>query len=310
MTKALKGLRINVPLAPHTTFNIGGSARYFFSAKTTEDIKKALQFAKQERIPFFILGAGSKLLVSDRGFFGLVIKLENKGFEIQRTQVRAESGVMVQDMVEATIQAGLKGWEWAGGLPGTIGGAIHGNAGAFRGEVKDSVVSVECMDEGGNEQTLSNKDCRFGYRDSVFKQKNLIVVSAVFSLSQEDSVQLRTVAEDHIRYRKDRHPLHFPNAGSIFKNCELEKFPREFLEFVKPVVKVDPFPVVPIAFLISEAGLKGMQQGDAEISTMHPNFIINKGHATFHEVLLLMQKVKNELKKKYKIELEEEIQRV
>ncbi|MBI2113302.1 MAG: hypothetical protein HYT50_01870, partial [Candidatus Wildermuthbacteria bacterium] len=162
----------------------------------------------------------------------------------------------------------------------------------------------------GNIQELSNEECKFGYRNSVFKEKNLIVLSAVLALAQGNSEELRSIAQDREKYRRDRHPLHLPNAGSVFKNCELEKFPQEFLEFVKPVVKTDPFPVVPIAFLISEAGLKGVRQGGAEISAMHPNFIVNNGHATAQDVISLMQKVKDELKKRYHIALEEELQHV
>lgn len=304
----LMGLEKDVALAPLTTFKIGGKARYFFLAKTKKDIQEALRYATEERLPVFVLGGGSNLLISDQGFSGLVIQMGNKVYEAKENKVYVEAGVMMSDLVKVTTDLGFKGLEWAGGLPGTVGGAIRGNAGAFGGEIKDSVVSVECIDEKGDAKILSNAECNFSYRSSIFKQRNWIVISAVLEFSHGNAQDLIKIAELRIAYRKERHPLELPNAGSVFKNCDLATFPKEFSEFVKPAVKIDPFPVVPTAFLIANANLKGTRCGNAQVSEKHPNFIVNMGGATAEDVLQLIEKVKKAIKEKFFVDLETEIQ--
>lgn len=306
----LPGVRKNVPLAPLTTFRIGGKARYFFVGETVHDILRAAQVAKELKVPFFVLGGGSNLLVSDKGFNGLVLKIQNERYEIRNTVLYADAGVDFPLLVKETGKRGLAGLEWAGGLPGSIGGAIRGNAGAFGGEIKDSVLFVACIDGKGNVRKLRNKECNFSYRSSLFKEKQWIVLSAAFQLRKGDKKTIQGIARDHILYRKERHPLEFPNAGSIFKNCDFKKIPRKLHDFVKPALKVDPFPVVPTAFLIAQAGLKGLRQGNAQVSEKHPNFIVNLGRAKASEVLLLIQKVKHHIKKRFQVALEQEIEYV
>ncbi|MBI2641993.1 MAG: UDP-N-acetylmuramate dehydrogenase [Candidatus Wildermuthbacteria bacterium] len=301
-------LQNNVLLAPKTTFKIGGRARYFVAAKTKEDVLSALLHAKKLNIPFFVLGLGSNLLVSDKGFKGLVLKMENRKLSIAKRTAYAEAGVPLPRLVRETTKRGLAGLEWAGGLPGTVGGAVRGNAGAFGGETKDNVVYVECIDEKGRIRKLSRKECQFSYRSSIFKKKNWIVLGTAFSFKKGNAKELRSIAQNHIQYRKDRNPLEFPNAGSIFKNCDLKEVPKKLHDFVKPAVKIDPFPVVPTAFLISSAGLKGLRVGKAEVSRKHPNFLINIGNAKAKDVKGLIAKVKHAIKKKFGIDLEEEVQ--
>lgn len=185
---------------------------------------------------------------------------------------------------------------------------MRGNAGAFGGEVKDSLISVECVDEKGQMRKLSNRECQFSYRSSLFKRKKWIVLSAVFQLKKGNKKLIQEVAQDHIQYRKERHPLEFPNAGSIFKNCDLKLIPLKLQDFVKPAVKVDPFPVVPTAFLIAQAGLKGLSQRDAQVSEKHPNYMVNLGRARSKDVRLLIRKVKRVIKKRFFVNLEEEIE--
>ncbi|TSC56049.1 MAG: UDP-N-acetylenolpyruvoylglucosamine reductase [Parcubacteria group bacterium Greene0714_21] len=308
LEKLLPGVCKDVPLAPHTTFQIGGKARYFFVAKSSRDILKAAGAAKKLRISFFILGEGSNVLISDQGFNGLVIKILNTKYQILNTRLYAEAGVSFPAIVLAAGKKGLAGLEWAGGLPGTVGGAVRGNAGAFGGEVKDSLVSVECVDEKGGIRKLSNKECQFSYRSSIFKHKKWIVLSAVFQLKKGNKKLIEEAAQDHIRYRKERHPLEFPNAGSIFKNCDLKLIPLKLQDFVKPAVKVDPFPVVPTAFLVHQAGLKGLRQGGAQVSEKHPNYMVNLGGARAKDVRTLIEKVKRAIKKRFSVNLEEEIE--
>jgi UDP-N-acetylmuramate dehydrogenase len=306
--KALPGLQEYVPLASHTTFRIGGPARYFFVAKTSEDLVQAVQVATQQGIPYFILAGGSNVLISDRGFNGLVIVAQNTNYKIQDTKVWAEAGVDVATIVLKTGEKGLAGLEWAGGLPGTIGGAVRGNAGAFGGEIKDSLIEAKGVDQKGVVQKFSHRDCKFSYRSSLFKEQKLLVLSATFQLTKGDTAKVQQVAQEHINYRKEKHPLEYPNAGSIFKNCDVKNIPASLQSLVASVVKTDPFPVVPTAFLIAEAGLQGLRVGNAQVSEKHPNYIVNLGAASAHDVLELIQKVKQAVQKKFSVELEQEIQ--
>ena len=302
----------NVPLKDYTTFNIGGPAKYFFIAKTKEDIQEGVKKAKELNLPVFILGDGSNLLVSDKGFSGFVIKIENCELKIENSLAYAEAGVEFPTIVKETTERGLAGLEWAGGLPGTVGGAVRGNAGAFGGEVKDSIKEVQAIDSNGNIKTFTREECEFAYRSSIFKKKGWIVLSAIFQLKQGHKEAIQAVAKDHIKYREERHPLEYPNAGSIFKNCDLKLFSEELQKQFEDadIVKVDPFPVVPTAYLIAKAKLQGLQVGDAQVSERHPNYIVNRGQATSKDVLGLIEKVKQAVKEKFFIDLEVEVQYV
>ncbi len=306
----LSGVRENVSLAPYTTFKIGGKVRYFFVAKTKDDIIEAVRAARKMHTPFFILGGGSNLLVSDKGFRGLVIKIQNTKYKIQNTKLYAEAGVPMTTLVRETTKRGLAGLEWAGGLPGSLGGAVRGNAGAFGGETKDCIAQVECIDEKGRLRKLSKKLCRFSYRSSIFKEKKWIVLSAVLHFTKEDPKILTKTVKFHIQYRKDRHPMEFPNAGSIFKNCDLKKIPPFVQKFAKEAIKTDPFKVVPTAFLIAKAELKGVGHGGAQISEKHPNYIVNKKQARAKDVQFLIKKIKNVIRKRFSVKLEEEIEKL
>ena len=308
--KLLPRVLANVPLAPYTTFKIGGKAAYFFTARTAKDIIQAVGIAKELRIPFFILGGGSNLVVSDKGFHGLVIKIQNTKYKIRDTRVFAEAGVSMATLVRETGKKGLSGFEWAGGLPGSVGGAIRGNAGAFKGEIKDSILWVIALDAKGKERLFSKRECKFSYRSSLFKEKGLVILSAAFVLKKGSKLTIQAVAADHVTYRKERHPLEHPNAGSVFKNCNLKKFSLAWRKKVKLGVKVDPFPVVPTAYLNDQAGLKGMRQNNIQISIKHPNYMVNLGRGKAKDVILLVQKVKKIIKKKFGVELEQEIEYV
>lgn len=306
----LHGVRTGIPLAPYTSFRIGGKASYFFIANTKEAVQKAICACRNLGMPYFILGGGTNVLVADKGYSGLIILMRLRRCEIRKNRLYAEAGMLMSTIVRKTGLEGLSGLEWAGGLPGTVGGAIRGNAGAFGGETKDSIVAVEVLYPRGVVRKYSKKECEFGYRTSLFKKKNLIVLSATFSLKRGNKKHIQEIAKSHIRYRKERHPLEYPNAGSIFQNCDLKNIPSRLKSKVQHVVKTDPFPVVPTAYLIAEAGLKGMRKGKAEISSKHPNYIVNRGRANAKEVLLLTKKAKQKVKRKFFVELHEEIQYV
>lgn len=250
----------NVSLKKYTTFQIGGPARYFFAAKNKASLIKAIQKAKKENLPFFILGNGSNLLVSDKGYKGLVIK----------------TGKPLASYVS-------KGLEWAVGIPGTIEGAVYGNAGAFGQSMQTAVKSVEVFDLKDEKiKILSNKNCQFGYRDSVFKKNhNLIILSVKIKTRKSDLNKIK----EYLIYRKNNQPLSLPSAGSIFKNA----------------------PGFSAGELIEKCGLKGKKIGGAQISDIHANFIVNLGAAKAKDVLSLIKLMKKTVNKKFKIKLEEEI---
>jgi len=305
----LPGLQKNVSLKNYTTFKIGGPAKYFLIAKKREDLVGAIKIGKQFKLPIFVLGGGSNLLVSDKGFNGLVIKIELTGLFLKsKNIIESEGGVMMRDLVSMAIKSGLAGLEWAGGLPGTFGGAIRGNAGAFGGEMKDSVAFVETLDSKLNFKKLSLKQCQFLYRSSVFKKKNWMVVSATVKLKNGDKKALLKIANSRIKYRQEKHPLEFPNAGSVFKNVPVKKLAKKFQIEFNDRIKQDPFPIVPTAWFIIGAGLTGKKIGRAQISKKHSNYIVNLGGAKAHDVVSLIEFVKKTVKKKYGVLLEQEVQ--
>lgn len=312
--KALPALKRNIMLSKHTTFNIGGPAKYFLVTEKAAEISKALTIAKKHGVPFFILGGGSNVLAADKGFGGLVVKIKSGANAITlkkhkgRHLVTAAAGVDMKDLVKFSANNGLSGLQWAGGLPGTFGGAIRGNAGAFGGETKDSIVSVQILDEQLRPRVLSNRDCNFSYRSSIIKEKNWIVLAATVQLQPGNKQEIWKVAKANMQYRKDRHPLDLPNAGSIFKNADFAAFAAHWKKNLQDVVKKDPFEVVPVAYLFSQMGLKGRTVGGAMVSQKHPNFIVNSTNAKAQDVLDIIEMNKKDVKKAYGIDLEQEVQ--
>jgi len=287
--RELPGVLKNVKLAPYTTFKIGGPAEYFFEAKTKEDLIKAIKTAKKFKTPFFILAGGSNTLVSDKGYRGLVIKNQNSEFQILGSRIVTEAGVKLSKLVTESLSHGLSGFEWTAGIPGTIGGAIRGNAGAFGKSMTDVVEKVELLEINSELRIKSyeSKDCCFGYRSSIFKEKNnLIVLSAEVRLKTDDKEKIKESIERYLNYRKEKHPLEFPSVGSVFENPEGYS----------------------AAKLIEECGLKGKKIGQAQISEKHANFIINLSQAKAKDVCRLIDLAKKKVKEKFKIELKEEIQ--
>lgn len=304
----------NIPLKKHSNYKIGGPVDYFFELKSKEELIEALKEwdkIRSDNPEIFILGKGTNVLFSDEGYRGLVLKDEINFIKRDGEVVICGSGVLVSDLLDFCTQNSLSGMEWAGGLPGTIGGAIRGNAGAFGGETKDSVYEVESL----NLNTLKikvrkNEECKFGYRQSVFKNgegKKEIILLAKFKLKKGNQEEIKNKTQEKIDYRIDRHPLDLPNIGSTFKNIPIEKVPKKVLDQFKDKIKQDPFPVLPVAKLLAEAGLKGEKVGGAMISPKHPNFIVNFNNAKAENVKALIEIAKKQVKEKYNIDLEEEI---
>jgi len=304
----------NINLAEYSNYRIGGPAAYFFEAKNVDEVKSAVKLAKDDELPIFILGGGTNLLINDKGFNGLVLKPNLNFLELTNAgTIKAGAGVLMTDLLNFIIEKELSGLEWAGGLPGTLGGAIRGNAGAFGGEMRDAVAEVESLDtKTGKEITRNSAECYFGYRSSIFKEKNNkeIILAATLKLKKGDPKKIKSAVQEKIDYRLLHQPLDHPNIGSIFKNVDLNKIPQALRPRFVSVIKNDPFPVVPAAYLIKEAGLAGVSHGGAMISPKHPNFIVNVLESTALDVKTLVNLTKKTVKKKFKINLEEEITEV
>jgi len=276
----------NVLLKNYTTFKIGGRAKYFFVAKTKSSLVKALQEAKRLDLPFFILAGGSNLLISDKEYQGLVIQVKNQTLKVKNNKIYAEAGVALGKLVNSAFKNSLTGLEWAAGIPGTVGGAVFGNAGAFNGAMKDVVREVEVFDMKKNKiRKLKNKDCKFGYRSSFFKKNpHLIVLACQLQLKASNKQEIKEKMQEYLDYRDERHPKE-PSAGSIFKN------PKN----------------ISARELIDKSGLKGRRIGGAEISKVHSNFIVNLDGAKSQDVLKLIDLVKRTVDKKFGIKLKKEI---
>ncbi len=301
-----------VKLSQFSSYKIGGPARFFYAPKTAAELIHGVERAKNEKLPIFVLGGGTNLLISDAGFMGLVLKPNLTRMKTESPAIVADAGVSMSDLLDFAAGKGLSGLEWAGGLPGTLGGAIRGNAGAFGGEIKDSVAEVASLDISGRESKIMKRDnaeCKFGYRSSIFKNRNgkEIVLSAVLNLHKGDKRQIRDSIDEKINYRKAKHPMEYPNVGSIFKNTDAKFVDAKLLKAWKAVLKTDPFPVIPTAHIISEAGLKGVSFGGAMISPKHPNFIVNALGATAEDVKALIGLVKKTVRQKFGLQLEEEV---
>ncbi len=300
-------LEQQIGLAQFSTFKIGGPARSFLVVKTIPELVEGFKLAKKKGLKVFILGGGSNILFPDAGFDGLVIKLEISDCNVDKTRLICGAGTSLQQAVDLSIKHGLAGLEWAGGLPGSVGGAVRGNAGAFGGETKDTLERVESVDSSGLVHTRTKSECQFDYRESIFKHNGEALTRVVFHLQSGEPTSLRAIADNHITYRRQRHPLEFGNAGSIFKNTPVEQLSPELRQIWQAKIKTDPFPVVPTAVIIAAAGLAGKRVGEAQVSTKHTNYIVNLGQARQRDVLGLIEIVKKIVYQKFKIKLEEEI---
>jgi len=328
INRFLPGVQKNILLKNYTTFKIGGKAKYFFVAKTKKDLILAITVAKKLKIPFFILGGGSNLLASDQGYKGLIIKFQIPKSKIQIKSKRSptgrqgggrvgvqnpkiyiEAGAMLGELVNATAKAGLSGLEWIAGIPGTVGGAIYGNAGAFQKSMKDIIEKVEVFDT--EELRIKNyelSDCQFDYRNSIFKRnKNLIILSAKIKLKKGKKKEIQKKIKEYLNYKKEKQPLNYPSAGSVFKNFTQYRNkisgagPKELKRFKK-------MGAIPAAWLIDKCGLKGKKIGEAQISKIHANFIVNRNRAKAKDVKKLINLMKKKVKQKFGLVLKEEIE--
>jgi UDP-N-acetylmuramate dehydrogenase len=279
-------VRSNEPLGRHTTFKIGGPADLFCQAETEAELIQAVNLSRERGVPFFVLGGGSNVLISDEGFRGIVIKMENGKWKMENGKIVAGAGAPLARLVEEAASHSLSGFEFCVGIPGTIGGAVAGNAGVKEKAIGDLVEKVKVLNEEGEAEYLNQDDCQFEYRASRFQKEEKVIIEVVLKLTKKSEPAIREEMVRFLEARKDQ-PKE-PSAGSIFKN--------------------PPPPAGGAGELIDQAGLKGEIIGQAQISEEHANWIVNLGGASCQDVLELLSLAKSQVRAKFNLELEEEIQ--
>lgn len=278
----------NEPMSKYTSFKIGGPAEYLIKIQTIEDLRAILKFSKEKNIKLTIIGNGSNILVADKGIKGIVIKIEISTFKINSKTIclTVGSGVKLGMIAQKCLKQEIAGFEFASGIPGTIGGAIRMNAGAHGKEMKDIVKTVTYMDKDGKIHTIQNTDAKFAYRKSLFAEKDYIILETEIQLEKGKKEEIQNKMTEYSTYRKEKQPIEYPSAGSTFKRGE---------DFIT-------------AKLIDDCGLKGYQIGGAQISEKHAGFIINKGNATAEDVIKLIEYTKEQIYNKFGKKIETEIE--
>ena len=289
----------NEPMKKYTTFKVGGPAECLIKIENINELKEILKFTNENNIKLTVLGNGSNVLILDKGISGitLIIKIENTEFEEteenlnskligQKTKIKLGAGEKIAKVGMVFFKESLTGFEEIAGIPGTIGGAVRMNAGANGREMKDIIKTVKCLDYQGNEKVFTNEEMEFGYRTSILKKEKYIVTEVEIELEKGNQEEIKEKMDMYKEKRKNSQPLEYPSAGSTFKRG------KDFIT----------------AKLIDEAGLKGTHVGDAEVSTKHGGFIINKGNAKAKDILELVEIVKKEVYKKYQKQIELEVE--
>ena len=285
-----QNVKIEEPMSKHTTFRIGGPAQFFVTPQNMEELGQVVLLCQAEKVPFFVMGHGSNLLISDKGMRCVVIQLYNNfaNYKIDGERVYAMAGAMLSKLGAATKEAKLTGFEFAAGIPGTLGGAVMMNAGAYGGEMKDIVEKVQLMDYDGNLIEKTGQEMDFAYRHSIVEDEDYIVVGATLKLAKGDKQAIEARMDELATARKTKQPLEYPSAGSTFKR------PEGYFA----------------GKLIMDAGLRGYQVGGAQVSEKHCGFVINKGDATAADVLQLIDDVKQKVYETFGVELEPEVRMI
>ena len=275
------------PMSRHTTFRIGGPADFYLCPHSTKEVQEIVEICKEEKLPYFVLGNGSNLLVSDKGYRGVVIQLWKNFSDITVKDccIQAKAGALLSKVAAEALEAGLTGMEFASGIPGTIGGAAFMNAGAYGGEMKDIIKSVKVLDTQGEVRILPKEELKMGYRTSIVKEKGYTVLSVELELAKGNQEEIRNTMEDLKERRTSKQPLEMPSAGSTFKR------PEGYFA----------------GKLIMDSGLRGFSVGGAQVSEKHCGFVVNKGGATAMDVLNLIREVQRRVKEQFGVDLETEV---
>ena len=277
----------NEPMKKHTTFRIGGPADIFAAPESIEEIEAVCRFAKEEGIPLFVLGNGSNLLVADDGMDGIVLQIYKNysGIEVNGNELTVKAGTLLSSTSKAALNEELTGFEFAGGIPGTFGGAVVMNAGAYGGEMVQVLKEVKVLTKDGEIKTLKAEELELGYRTSNVLKNEYVVLEGVIALEKGNKEEIKVKMDEYALARKTKQPLEYPSAGSTFKR------PQGFFA----------------AKLIEDAGLKGVSVGGAMVSEKHSGFVVNTGNATAKDVCMLTDMVKDKVKQQSGVDLELEV---
>lgn len=278
---------VDEPMKKHTTFRVGGNADYFVMPQSAEEVKNIVALCKEAQMPYYILGNGSNLLVGDKGYRGVIIQIykEMNDIRIEGDRVVAQAGALLSRVGTATLEAELTGFEFAAGIPGTVGGAVVMNAGAYGGEMKDIIASATVLTQDGDIITINKEDLELGYRTSVIAKRGYVVLEAEYQLQKGDKEAIRARMDELKVQRVTKQPLEYPSAGSTFKR------PEGYFA----------------GKLIQDAGLRGFRVGGAEVSEKHCGFVINKDQATAADILELMRQVSAKVMQEFGVKLEPEV---
>ena len=279
-------IKVNEPMKNHISFKVGGPADILLEPSDEKQIIKSIEICKNNNIPYIVIGNGSNLLVRDGGIRGVVIKLSGLNFiKVDGNYISAGAGVVLKDVSDEALDNSLTGFEFASGIPGSVGGAVFMNAGAYDGEMKNIISSVTVLDKEGNILTLEKDELEFGYRTSSVKTEGYIVISAQFELQLGDKVKIKNRIDELTQKREEKQPLEYASAGSTFKR------PEGYFA----------------GKLIQDAGLKGFTIGGAAVSQKHSGFVINTGNATAQDVLDVIKHVQDEVKNQFGVELKTDV---
>jgi len=301
-------VRLDTPLSAYTRFGIGGPADVYAETGNPESFVEALRIARESGLGTVVIGGGTNLVVADEGFRGIVLKLACDKVRTEGTSVYAEAGAVLQHLVDFTVDLGLKGLETMTGIPGSVGAAIYGNAGAYGHSIAERIASVRFFD-GAAIRVFDNAQCEFEYRESVFKRhKEWIVFSAQLDMLSGNAAELRAEADRILNIRNRKYPPTMKCAGSIFKNFLYADLPATVAAQVPPNVVIEG--KVPSAWFLEQVGAKGMRAGDIQVADYHANLIYNSGHGTARDLAGIIGELKRRVGDRWGIPLEEEVQYV
>lgn len=304
MIRIESAIQENVPLSNFISLKIGGPARFFVEVKTEKKLKEALGWAEKKQIPSLIIAGGTNLLVSDSGYEGLVIRINLQGTEAAKNKILVMSGTDLQEFVDFCNLHGIAGFEKLAGIPGTVGGAIYGNAGAYGQTISDHITRVRVYG-GEKDFWLTKGDCGFDYRESQIKnRKKLVILEAEFALIKGSPKELKKTSQEIVEKRKEKYPTGIKCPGSFFKNILLANLPKSLQDNLPK----DYYGKVPAWYFLEKVGAKGQKRGDIKIADFHANLFINEGGGKASDFFSLAKEYKNKVKEKFGVELEPEVQ--
>lgn len=280
-------IKVDEPMKMHTSFRVGGPADILVTPVSVSQLSEILKLCKRENVPILVMGNGTNLIVSDNGIRGVVIKIYDNmnGCSVENDTIRAYGGILLSKLSSVALENGLTGLEFASGIPGTLGGAVAMNAGAYGGEMKDIVFETEYMDKDGELKVLRNEEHEFGYRTSFIQKQSGMVIRSVLKLRKGNKDDIKALMRDLTKRRQAKQPLDMPSAGSIFKR------PEGYFA----------------GKLIEDSGLRGYQIGGAQVSDKHCGFIVNTGNATARDIINLIKHVQATVKMKFGVEMQTEV---